>query len=89
MSQSAVSAAEIRGTLPDGSEASARTAVSRLQRAIEEADFGLPDHAPAIAASFGVAVRRPGETYLDWFKRADTALYRAKGDGRKKAVYAA
>ncbi|MGX1305535.1 diguanylate cyclase (GGDEF)-like protein [Amorphus suaedae] len=75
--------------LPDGSEASARTAVSRLQRAIEEADFGLPDHAPAIAASFGVAVRRPGESYLDWFKRADTALYRAKGDGRKKAVYAA
>ncbi|MGX1100013.1 diguanylate cyclase (GGDEF)-like protein [Amorphus sp. MBR-141] len=75
--------------LPDGNADSARTAVVRLQRAIERADFALPAHAVPIAASFGIAVRRPGEPYLDWFKRADTALYRAKSEGRKKAVFAA
>lgn len=75
--------------LPDGSEDGARTAVARLQRTIDEADFALPAQAVPIAASFGVAIRRPGEAYLDWFKRADTALYRAKAEGRKKAVFAA
>jgi diguanylate cyclase (GGDEF)-like protein len=39
-----------------------------------------------ITASFGVTQRRNQETYVDWFKRTDQALYRAKQLGRNVVV---
>lgn len=74
--------------MPDGNREGARMVVMRLQRAIAAAEFGLPEHAPSIAVSFGIAVRQPNEPYLACFKRADMALYKAKDGGRKKAVFA-
>ena len=41
-----------------------------------------------LTASFGVATAHEGESYEDLFRRADKALYRAKGEGRNKVVNA-
>ncbi|MEM9278982.1 MAG: GGDEF domain-containing protein [Pseudomonadota bacterium] len=37
-----------------------------------------------LTASFGIAEVLPGESYCDLFKRADAALYEAKGSGRDR-----
>ena len=42
----------------------------------------------AVTASFGVAQLRPSEGAVDFFKRADEALYRAKAEGRNRVVVA-
>ena len=39
-----------------------------------------------VTASFGVAERRKYESYYDWYKRADEALYRAKESGRNCVI---
>jgi len=41
----------------------------------------------AISASFGVALRKPGERVESWLERADTALYEAKETGRDRIVF--
>ena len=41
-----------------------------------------------LTASFGVATAREGESYEHLFRRADMALYRAKGEGRNQVVNA-
>jgi diguanylate cyclase (GGDEF)-like protein len=41
-----------------------------------------------LPASFGVAELAPGESYTEWFKRADSALYQAKEKGRNMLVAA-
>jgi diguanylate cyclase (GGDEF)-like protein len=41
-----------------------------------------------ITVSIGVAELQPGEEKEDWLRRADAALYRAKGRGRNKVVVA-
>tara|TARA_R110001599_G_scaffold289800_2_gene492792 strand:- start:470 stop:1507 length:1038 start_codon:yes stop_codon:yes gene_type:complete len=41
----------------------------------------------AISASFGVALRKPGERVENWLERADTALYEAKEAGRDRIVF--
>lgn len=43
----------------------------------------------AVRASFGVAALRPDESLDDAIERADTALYRAKANGRDRAEVAA
>lgn len=37
-----------------------------------------------VTASFGVSEYRTEETYVDWFKRVDAALFEAKHDGRNR-----
>jgi len=41
-----------------------------------------------VTASFGVALREPGEDFLQWYKRADEAVYSAKRSGRNRVVMA-
>jgi PleD family two-component response regulator len=41
-----------------------------------------------LPASFGVAELLPSETYTDWFRRVDGALYQAKAQGRNALVAA-
>lgn len=41
-----------------------------------------------ISASLGVAVHAPGETATQMLRRADAALYRAKGAGRNRVIWA-
>lgn len=36
--------------------------------------------------SLGVAELAPGESWRDWLRRADAALYQAKTAGRNRAV---
>jgi len=47
-----------------------------------------PDDPLVVTASFGVATLHPGERFADAFKRADTALYRAKSMGRNQVASA-
>lgn len=73
--------------LPDGGLAEAGRFVSRLQERLAEAEFPLPQGAEPIAASIGVAERKGSESFLAWFDQADSALYRAKVEGRNRAVF--
>ncbi|MBN2049805.1 MAG: diguanylate cyclase [Spirochaetales bacterium] len=43
---------------------------------------------PGITVSIGIAELSPGEDFDAWFKRADTALYKAKAAGRNSTVLA-
>jgi diguanylate cyclase (GGDEF)-like protein len=42
----------------------------------------------AVTVSIGVAEARPGDDADAWIRRADTALYRAKREGRNRAIAA-
>ncbi len=66
---------------PDTDLEGALALAEKLRASIEEAPF------PAIGASsssFGVAQYRDGESFKDTVARADTALYRAKVNGRNR-----
>jgi diguanylate cyclase (GGDEF)-like protein len=41
----------------------------------------------AVTVSCGVATLRPGETWEQWLRRADAALYRAKSNGRNRTEF--
>lgn len=61
----------------------AAEAAEKIRKQIEEKEH---PRAGRITASFGVAERTPGETYLAFYRRADDALYRAKQTGRNRVV---
>lgn len=61
------------------------TLAERLRENIQN---GNHDHGSTVTASFGIASHQPGDTLSALIKRADAALYTAKGNGRNCVVAA-
>jgi diguanylate cyclase (GGDEF)-like protein len=60
----------------------------KLRLAIEEQEFNTPNGALKVTISIGAAIVDPQETFEAAFKRADTALYKAKNSGRNQTQLA-
>lgn len=69
--------------LPDTAEEEAALISERLHDNIKQLDLGFP-----LTTSFGVATRQNEEVFADAFRRADTALYRSKKQGRNRVTMA-
>lgn len=76
--------------MPDTDLQQAIVAAERLRKAVAKDSFRLPEGevAKAVTVSVGVAEVFPGESPESVMKRADTALYRAKAEGRNRTVAA-
>lgn len=74
--------------LPGAERQAALDLAEKLRTHVAQHVFtGLPPK--AVTVSIGVAERAAHESYNELFKRADTALYRAKAQGRNQCVGAA
>lgn len=71
--------------LPDTDEQRALALAEKIRESVMALRF---DRCPPITISLGVAQHEPQETYDDWFKKTDHALYRAKQTGRNKSIAA-
>ncbi|WP_298951305.1 PleD family two-component system response regulator [uncultured Methylobacterium sp.] len=83
---------EIVVVVPDTGLDGARQVAERIRERVETVPFAIHrgTRSVDVTVSIGVATRQPGDTSaLDLMKRADTALYRAKEDGRNRVVAAA
>ncbi|WP_109806974.1 sensor domain-containing diguanylate cyclase [Sphingosinithalassobacter portus] len=72
--------------LSDADLKKATQCAERLRLAVASHDFPLLSESESVTASFGVAERRPGETWESLFKRADICLYAAKHAGRNRII---
>lgn len=72
---------------PNTTASDAALIAERLRQRVAETVFE-PDQPLTITASFGVATLRRGEILSQALKRADTALYRAKEQGRNRVAVA-
>ena len=63
----------------------AETALAKLMALIRA---GLKTPEGPVTVSIGVAVLQPEESWSDWLSRADQAMYRAKGEGKDRVVFA-
>ena len=73
--------------LPCTPIAGAATVGEHIRQAVEKQQFVERESQQTISGitvSLGVACYDPGEPLLDWIGRADSALYRAKHDGRNR-----
>ena len=66
---------------PNTERSTAAMLAERLRRDVAMAKF---PEAGAVTVSIGVAECEPGESWEQWFERADEALYRAKTGGRNQ-----
>ena len=60
----------------------------QMRRTVEELSFDHVDGPEQVTVSIGLAMFEAGELFTDTFKRADQALYSAKGAGRNRLVQA-
>jgi len=73
--------------LPDHSLAAACRVAELLRAAIADLVVVQSDERVPLTVSIGVAVRQAGEsTWTEMLRRADVALYRAKGGGRNRVL---
>lgn len=71
--------------MPRSTVKGALVVAEKIRAALEQHTFPF---VRIVTASFGVAERQPGESFYDWYKRADIALYRAKEAGRNCVISA-
>lgn len=74
--------------LPGRNLNAAREAAERLRGEMEALRFDADGKTVTLTCSFGVSERRGSETVDDMLRRADMALYAAKGGGRNRVVVA-
>ena len=67
--------------MPQTDLAGAVNAAEKIRAALEKVDHPL---AGQVTVSLGVAERKRDETFDDWYKRTDEALYQAKSCGRNR-----
>jgi diguanylate cyclase (GGDEF)-like protein len=73
--------------LPETDAAGAARVAERMRSSLNEVAIPLSDDAAIhVASSFGVAQLRPGQSGDDLLRAADTALYRAKDEGKNRVV---
>ena len=78
---------EFLAVFPETDQEGARIAAEKLRAAVESAPWDLPDR-PGVTISIGVAGKTTTSEWDQVLKDADTALYRAKDNGRNRvAVY--
>jgi diguanylate cyclase (GGDEF)-like protein/PAS domain S-box-containing protein len=65
--------------VPQGRASGAAVLAEKVREAIADEPF---DQVGSVTASFGVAQRKPNETFAAWFQRLDNLLYNAKAAGR-------
>ena len=70
--------------MPGANEDGARDAARRIRAALADRPLDYAGTSLPIRASFGVAVRAPGETMPSMLRRADAAMYEAKRLGRDR-----
>jgi len=69
--------------LPNTGLAAAQALAERIRECIEQHSFELVDR---VTASFGVAEFVAMESWADWMRRGDQALYEAKENGRNQVA---
>jgi diguanylate cyclase (GGDEF)-like protein len=74
--------------LPRADRQGAGVVAERLRSTLEATEIDLGTTTLRVTASFGVAIAAPEDTPESLFARADAALYRAKGEGRNRVVFA-
>jgi diguanylate cyclase (GGDEF)-like protein len=73
--------------LPETDAAGAARVAERMRSSLNEVAIPLSDDAAIhVASSFGVAQLRAGQSGDDLLRAADTALYRAKDEGKNRVV---
>lgn len=72
--------------LPNADAIAALGIAERIRSRLQSIDI-LPDGSP-VTASFGVAEYHVGESYQEFYRRLDAALYEAKAAGRNQVVLA-
>jgi diguanylate cyclase (GGDEF)-like protein/hemerythrin-like metal-binding protein/PAS domain S-box-containing protein len=69
--------------LPETDSEGARAVAEKLRQVIASNEFPIVNR---ITASFGVAELRKDESFRNWYKRVDDAMYKAKESGRNQVI---